>query len=141
MEMMLSFFLFFSVITSGLQSVEAKELKTCDSGLTCTPLSRLCFFFLNFPSECKSHLRCAYWCRELHTMQVNQNLRMRAILRRETCHLNAKGEVSVCCKEDLEKVDRCLTCGIVQTNNDLRCIDCDSSLPGQWPWVARLLYR
>ena len=95
------------------------------------------YFRLNI----RAGFRCAYWCRELHTMQVNHNLTIRAILKRETCHINIKGEASVCCEEDTENVDRCLRCGRVQTFNDLRCIDCDSSLPGQWPWMARLLYR
>ena len=44
-------------------------------------------------------------------------------------------------REDPTQIDRCLRCGIVQTFNDLRCIGCESSLPGDWPWMARLLYK
>ena len=141
--MILTAVLFFSVITFGLQFVEAKELKTCAPRLTCTPLSRsLDSSLLSWSRLLVScFIRCAYWCKELHALQVNQNLKRRALLKRATCNINAKGEASVCCKEDPEKVDRCLRCGMVQTNNDLRCIDCESSLPGQWPWMVRLLYR
>ena len=137
--MMLTVLLFFSTITIQLQLVEGLKLKTCATGLSCTPLYRSIFKY--FRLNIRAGFRCAYWCRELHTMQVNHNLTIRAILKRETCHINIKGEASVCCEEDTENVDRCLRCGRVQTLNDLRCIDCDSSLPGQWPWMARLLYR
>merc|ERR1712079_164249 len=65
----------------------------------------------------------------------------RAQLKKETCKLDSAGNASVCCREDPAQIDRCLRCGIVQTFNDLRCIGCESSLPGDWPWMARLLYK
>ena len=37
--------------------------------------------------------------------------------------------------------DATLQCGQVQSAQGLRCVGCNSTSPGDWPWMARVLYK
>ena len=70
------------------------------------------------------------------------------MLRDQTCWIDSNNIPNVCCPEEETLVaERCLSCGRKQNTKDKvynrlrRCTNCDGARPGDYPWMARLLYK
>ena len=68
------------------------------------------------------------------------------MLRDQTCWIDSNNIPSVCCPEEETLVaERCLSCGRKQNTKDKvyapLCTNCDDARPGDYPWMARLLYK
>eukprot|EP00092_Neocalanus_flemingeri_P002626 GFUD01002813.1.p1 GENE.GFUD01002813.1~~GFUD01002813.1.p1 ORF type:complete len:394 (+),score=79.73 GFUD01002813.1:712-1893(+) len=109
--------------------------RTCPTGQSCVALTH-----------------CREWCEKAETGQIEKNLTVRQELQSSTCQI--VGSIPyVCCREvSITEEQNCLLepgkendqesqCGQRQTAQDLRCVGCDSTSPGDWPWMARLLYK
>ena len=99
------------------------------------------------------------------TGQIVKNVTVRRYLQSNTCKFDGSMPHVCCHQADTTEEQHCLhqtqdqdtsqgddqdagqgddqpsSCGQVQSVQDLRCVGCDSTSPGDWPWMARLLYK
>ena len=100
------------------------------------------------PKECVPFTKCKEWC--LKAEMIGSDLSVRRKLLENTC--NFAGDIPyVCCPaSSITKSQYCQIsenpsvtddglCGKVESNH-LRCVGCNSTSPGAWPWMVRLLY-
>ena len=109
---------------------------TCPAGQSCVPF-----------------IKCREWCQVAQSWQLEKNITVRRQLLSSTCKF-AGDMPRVCCQqashmqeqvcdimENSEKEEEQSSCGQDQAIQDLRCVGCNSISPGDWPWMARLLYK
>ena len=106
--------------------------------------------------SCVAFTHCGSWCEKAENGLVGRDLAVRTDLQSSTC--NFLGSLPyVCCPQCAVTQDKLCSpeseikhlqpskdtaqqCGQVQSAQ-LRCVGCNSTSPGDWPWMARLLYK
>jgi len=125
-----------------LYTFTTSRIKPCSSDQSCVP----------FPN-------CRYWCDMAQSGQFVRNITLRSELKRSTCQFEGAMPYVCCENNENTKVKHCSIddkqenievetkstrkpeCGRIQDVQDLRCVGCNSTSPGAWPWMARLLYK
>ena len=117
-------------------------LKSCPDGESCVAFSH-----------------CREWCMKTENGQIGKDLVLRRDLKSSTCRVEGSLPYVCCPQSSISQQKLCLfdpqdrqevqstdpapphQCGQVQFEEDLRCVGCDGTSPGDWPWMARLLYE